>query len=352
MEIINNENHNENHEQKLLRCFREADDILIVSPFLSKNFSFFPFEELTHLKEITLITTFKDSNDDLKGKISFFKKLKSFGEKRQVKVSILIDNSLHGKIYICKRSNIYTSAIITSANFTQKGLKKNNEWGISISNSDDIEDIVSTLYKNIIYKPITEQDIHFFDEHIAPNIKDRTESSSNIDLSDFYKVKEIPVNILTGANYWLKPVGVIANPIPLDKQYNSLTEKLHFARPPRKVKLGDILIVYAVGHKNVVSIYRVKSESYKVLKTKERWPYYVEGENLTPYYGEQWQKYNITISELLKDVDGKFNATPSGKNSYGSLMRGADKLQITPEYANYIIRKIVKINDDILTKIE
>lgn len=61
---------------------------------------------------------------------------------------------------------------------------------------------------------------------------------------------------------------MIANPIPLDKQYNSLTEKLHFARPPRKVKLGDILIVYAVGHKNVVSIYRVKSESYKVLKTK------------------------------------------------------------------------------------
>ncbi|MCS3163297.1 hypothetical protein NXX71_23875 [Bacteroides faecis] len=51
----------------------EADDILIVSPFLSKNFSFFPFEELTHLKEITLITTFKDSNDDLKGKISFSK---------------------------------------------------------------------------------------------------------------------------------------------------------------------------------------------------------------------------------------------------------------------------------------
>ena len=33
-------------------------------------------------------------------------------------------------------------------------------------------------------------------------------------------------------------------------------------------------------------------------------------------------------------------------------MRGADKLQITPEYANYIIKKIVKINDDILTKIE
>ena len=80
------------------------------------------------------------------------------------------------------------------------------------------------------------------------------------------------------------------------------------------------------------SIYRVKSESYKVLKTKERWPYYVEGENLTPYYGEQWQKYNITISELLKEVNGIFNATPSGKNSYGSLMRGADKLQITPEY--------------------
>jgi len=39
----------------------------------------------------------------------------------------LIDNSLHGKIYITKKGTTYLEAIITSANFTENGLKLNTD---------------------------------------------------------------------------------------------------------------------------------------------------------------------------------------------------------------------------------
>ena len=47
---------------------------------------------------------------------------------------------------------------------------------------------------------------------------------------------------------------------------------------------------------------------------------------------------------------GSFNITPSGKNSFGSLMRGADKLKITPEFGQFLINKIVKIDNELKTK--
>jgi len=36
---------------------------------------------------------------------------------------------------------------------------------------------------------------------------------------------------------------------------------------------------------------------------------------------------------------GITNLTPSGKNSYGSLMKGADKLKITKDFADFLIKK-------------
>jgi hypothetical protein len=71
---------------------------------------------------------------------------------------------------------------------------------------------------------------------------------------------------------------------------------------------------------------------------------YVVGENLTPFYGTEWNNYNITIANQKQDAlnAGITKLTPSGKNSYGSLMRGADKLKITKYFAGFLINKIVK----------
>jgi len=321
MQIINNRTRL-NHKQALIDSFKNADNVIIVSPFLSNSFDFFPFEKLKHIKSLKLITTLKSKNDDQRNKVKFFRDLFDFGNRENVEITILIDNSLHGKIYISKKDDLFINAIITSANFTNNGLRVNNEWGIAIDDNDDIAKIVSELYRNVIFEPITLDKVSEFEKQIDSLPKPESKPKDDLDLSSKLSIKTNPLHINTNVNYWLKPIGVSDNIIPWDMKFDEIDSDLHFSdKNPRGVKKGDILVAYAVG------------------------------ENLTPFYGKDWNQYNITISNQKKEVldDGLFDITPSGKNSYGSLMRGADKLKITKQFADCLIEKIVKINDEIST---
>jgi len=115
------------------------------------------------------------------------------------------------------------------------------------------------------------------------------------------------------------------------------------------VKIGDILIAYTVGQKKILSIFKVISKVKTTANPIDRWHFYIEGENLTRFYGNEWNIYNIHIS-TERDVfidKTKLKATPSGLNSYGSLQQGADKLEITKDFGNYLVNKIVEINKEI-----
>ena len=102
----------------------------------------------------------------------------------------------------------------------------------------------------------------------------------------------------------------------------------------------------------ILSIFKVNSKVKLTSNPKHRWHYYVKGENLTRFYGEEWNKHYIHISDEKNHFvqNSKYNVTPSGKNSYGTLQRGGDKLKITKEFGDYLIGKIVEINKQIAFK--
>lgn len=348
MNIINNRT-NENHESNLLNYFKSSDEAIIVSPFLSKSFKFFGFTKVKHLKKITLITTLKNDYNDQLCKINFFKNFFEFGKKELIDIEILIDNSLHGKIYIFKKDNKYTNGIITSANFTRNGLKINNEWGISFDNSIEIEEITQNLISNIVLEPITETILNNLEIKFASNPPPKQLIVKTVDLVESLKLKSNPLLIPDKNTIWLKPIGSSEKFIKIDEKFSEAKHNLYFARHPRGVKVGDILIAYAVGYKKVLSIFRVISSVQITSNTSDRWHYYLDCENLTRFYGNEWNKHNIHISDQKHSFvkQTKLNATPSGKDSYGTLQRGGDKLKITSEFGNYLINKIVIINKDI-----
>ncbi|WP_204346661.1 restriction endonuclease PLD domain-containing protein [Psychroserpens algicola] len=352
-EIINNLTRN-NHLQRLLESFKNASDILIVSPFISNSFDFFPFKELKGIKRLRLVTTLKPKDLDQYSKVPFFKNLFEFCNKSKIELEILIENSLHGKVYISKYDNGKSEAIITSANFTNNGLRLNNEWGTKITSNEQILELENGILSKVILKPLTEKDIDRFIELIAKNPKkENKENPTSLDLSKKIDLKENPFFIEKNINYWLKPIGVSGDNISWDRVFDEIDSDLHFSKlKPKGVKKNDILICYAVGHSNILSIYKVKSEVKYTGNENDRWPYFVVGENLTPYYGQNWNSQGITITNEKNEVirQGKFNVTPSGKNSFGSLMRGADKLRLTPEFGEYLINKIAKIDNEIKTK--
>jgi hypothetical protein len=348
MEIINNRTQN-NHNEIIIQYFKSSDEAIIVSPFLSKSFEFFEFKKIKHLKKLTLITTLKNDYNEQLCKINFFKKILEFGRTESIEIVILIDNSLHGKIYVFKKDDKYLKAIISSANFTLNGLKLNNEWGVSFEDSDKIEEITLDLLSNIVLEPVNIYNLNKIKDKFNKLQKPIHITNNTINLVGFLNIKSNPLNLSTKTNYFLKPIGSSGNLISVDSKFNIPLEQLHFSKYPRSLKLGDILITYAVGYKKVLSIFKIISETKNTNIEGDRWPYFVMGENLTRYYGNEWNNYNIHITtEKNIFIDNtKMNATPSGKNSYGSLQQGSDKLEITREFGDYLINKIVDINKEI-----
>jgi HKD family nuclease len=351
--IVSNLTRN-NHLSTLINLFANSDEIIIISPFISSDFNFFPFNKLSHLSKITFVTTLKPRTSDQYKKVKFMNQLFDFCEKQQISLNVLIENSLHGKIYIAKSGGEVLGAVLTSANFTRNGLKINNEWGISISDIPQILAIEKGILSKVVLEPILRQHIDKFLIEIKKQPIPPPTVECGLDLTNQIDLSVNPMEINSSFNYWLKPIGVSNDYIPWDATFDEIDKDLHFSKlRPVGVKVNDILICYAVGHKNILAVYRVKSEVKSTGKKNDRWPYYVIGENITPYYGQVWNTKNVTITNQKDEAIklGKFNVTPSGKNSFGSLMRGADKLKITTEFGQYLTRKIIELDNEIKSMI-
>lgn len=304
-------------------------------------------------KKITLITTLKPKSQDQFNKVRFFKKLFSFSKKESIELEVLIENSLHGKIYIGKQENTPLQAIITSANFTRSGLVTSNEWGVIIGDKTEIRKIEAGVKSRVSLEPITDVRLKEFIKEVdaAPSHDDKSECKLN--LAKNLSLSANPKNLADSQTYWLKPIGVSGGMVSKETLFDMLVRNLHFStKKPNGVKRNHILICYAVGRKNILSVYKVTSGILETKIKDDRWPYFVEGENLTPHFGSVWTEHNITISNQLHEFLqlGQYNATPSGKNSYGSLMRGADKLKLTPEFGRYITNKLILIDNQIASE--
>jgi HKD family nuclease len=340
-----------NHFSELINNFEDADEVVIISPFISKSPDFFPFEKLKNLQKLTIVTTLKPNDLDQYTKIPFFKELFAKLGGKFIEIIILIENSLHGKIYISKYADKSAKAIITSANFTNNGLRLNNEWGTIIEDIEAINQIEKGIIGKVILQRITENQVDDFLKIIDANPLQNIENNSpNINLSKKLEIRENPLQIQSNATFWLKPIGVSSDIISINRVFDEVDSDLHFSKlEPKGVKKNDILITYAVGHLNILSIYRVKSDVKNTGQDSDRWPFYVVGENLTPFYGQNWNSQNITITNQKNEILNKalFDITPSGKNSFGSLMRGADKLKLTPEFGQYLVNKVMRIDNEI-----
>ena len=101
--IINN--NDENHFSEVKRLLAESDEIVIVSPFLSEEVmnslgKYLPDK----VKNITLVTTLKPFDAEQFKKVKALAALYQLKKMRGFNLSILIDNELHGKVYIGKKN--------------------------------------------------------------------------------------------------------------------------------------------------------------------------------------------------------------------------------------------------------
>ncbi|TOF96706.1 hypothetical protein, partial [Vibrio parahaemolyticus] len=153
--------------------------------------------------------------------------------------------------------------------------------------------------------------------------------------------------------YFLKPIGTQEDPVLLEEQrdFSDLHQNLHFSKKkPKGVSKGDIVITAGVGSGSLLSyfkvtgsLFHVTDEEIKQEAWKERWPWYMEGQNHSCDFGGSWWEHDIkrnTVLEEFRQLYPKTPVTKSGNFNLGTLNFGNDKVQITKEFGEFLISKI------------
>lgn len=350
-------NNNKIQLEQLCEMIKGCDGrFIIVSPYLAKDLDkFLKAFDFSSVNEVDLITTFKPNDIEQVTKPfqirRYFQYFSSQHPNIQARVSI--DNSLHGKLFFGLGSA--KRLILTSANFTNNGLRNNNEWGVLISDESMIEQALDEVFEEIDYPDVTRYQI------------DRACQFSEVYLTnhpEWTVEHDIPSNILeevysdsssanTDVKYFLKPIGDSKLPITLEDttDFAALHQDLHFStKKPKGVRKGDVLITVAVGAGSLLGYFNVTSglrfaspAQQKEHSWMQRWPWYVEGRNQNREFSAEWNRYNLRSQDLLSEFrerNPKESITHTGGSTLGTLNFGSDKVRLSEPFAEFLISKM------------
>ena len=118
MQIINNTA--TSHLSVLKDLLSISDDVLIASPFCYSDFKeFADVVASSGVKRVRFVTTLKE--DEVVGKIDALHSFCHEMKRIDVEWKLMIDNKLHGKVYVFRKDGNAKAAIISSANLTRNG---------------------------------------------------------------------------------------------------------------------------------------------------------------------------------------------------------------------------------------
>lgn len=347
MRIVRNDQNN--HLEEVKDLFGRSSEVIVASPFISpfainniKRWITAGFEKLT------LVTTLKERDADQLRKVPVLQEL--YQQKKQLgyRLMIGIDNQLHGKVYIGLRDGKYMGAVITSANFTENGLVNNHEWGVYLADLDEIEKLHQQILSDINLT-LSEQDLKKMKQWMDENAVD-IEEHTDIGVS-FVDMIAKPGAKKDGMRYWLKPLGKSPNPLSAYRLFGEDVHRITFSKKNSSgVREGDILIAYSVVSQQLISVFVATDARDRLTKFDnpgdKQWPNYIMCRNETPTFGANWPKINRTLSEmrtefLLQNPTGYVLA--SGKNKFNGLQWGADHVQATKEFAEFVIGRMKEV---------
>lgn len=345
MELVYNQNNN-THYAEVLRHAELSDELVIASPFCFPSFSSF-FEKIKgfHIERITFVTTLKDSEgeDKVESLISFYEGCRT----HKIEGLVKIDNSLHGKVYVFKRGSSSFSALVTSANITDNGMLSNHEWGCLFSDHGKIAEMESILNSGVecsldidVLYELSRKLLDYNGQHT-----EKGSAPKPFDIKAFLHVMSLQELINDGTKIFLKPVGSSDAVIPSNRDFSDV-DMQRFAKYPRSVSVGSVLISYAVGHRKIVSVFKTVGVAEK--KNQTRWPWEVPVINLTPKIGANWDFRDLNIMKLVDDYKERIGSclTKKGGDTLGALNFGCDKIQLDERLGRYLLRRIISVENN------
>lgn len=340
LDIISNEKKN-NHLSRLKKMAAKSDTLIIVSPFVTGEMSKL-IEEMTTIKNITLYTTLQKYDDTAQKAIALYK-FYEFCKEKDIHLLIKIDDNLHGKVYLFYDGAKARGFVLTSGNFTENGLVNNHEYGLCVDDVEKQKEMADIIMSINTYDLSYVQLCEVYDEAL------KFIKKHPVTLPEKFKVhklinKKPSASQNGGLKYYLKPVGT--SQVPFEKpRVIKEVDLLGFGKNPKNMKKGDVLLLHSVGPSCIVGYYVIISDEAVYVKNDEedRWPWKVEAECHSSQFSAAWWNYELKtqklIDEFLESKPGS-HVTVAGGDTLGGLQFGSDKLQITKEFAQFIISKM------------
>lgn len=330
-----------NHFKEILKLSKKSDELILVSPFLTTDMGYF-LDSMKNIQRLTVYTVFEGYNDALNKSKSILA-LYKYCERNNIRLSIKINEDLHGKVYLFYKSEKETGSIITSANFTSKGLKSNYEWGVCVNNVEQQK----LLHSEIEEIPVS--DVKRNQIEAIYNAAVEFEKNNPAQTEKIFKINKY-INIKpsktgnTKMGYYLKPIGVTGNPF---KKGDTLKEndEIGFGDAANKLNKGDILLCYSVGTGFLVGYYKIISNNseFKKLNEYDRWPWKISVECNSVPVSKEWWTYEMKTNDLVSDFKGLYpdkHITFNGGDTLGAIQWGRDRVKLTEDFALYLIDQI------------
>lgn len=331
----------QNHLKELLNISKMSDELIIVSPFLADDVGLF-LHEMSSIKKIIVYTVFEGYNDAL-NKAESLLKLHKYCENNEIDLSIRINDDLHAKMYLFYNCGKEVSVIITSANFTSKGLVKNYEWGVLLNNVEHQNRLRSELEEIPVSEiNISQLEIIYL---VAEDFKKKNPVTpeKKFKINKFINIKPSKSGNTTIA-YYLKPIGTTKDPFIKGRTLKE-NDEIGFGDEAKTLKKGDILICHSVGPGLIVGYYKIVSDKSVEKKTnyEDRWPWKFRVECNSIPFSQRWWVYDMKTNDLVDEFRRKHpdkHITAAGGYTIGALQFGNDKLRLTNEFAAFLIDKI------------
>lgn len=333
MQLINNSS--TSHLSVLKDLLSISVEVLIASPFCYLDFTeFADVVASSGVKRVRFVTTLKE--DEVVGKIDALHSFCHEMNRIDVEWKLMIDNKLHGKVYVFRKGGNAKATIISSANLTRNGMELNHEWGVRIDEAQMIDEVEMWMLADVEFLLTEEQVIAIMKqahkEHPDGVAKVKPQV---VDIADIV----MPLKVANGVRIFIKPYG--SSESKVFKGDFSHEKRMYFSKKfPRAVRIGDILISYAVGACNMFGAYRVTSKPIHDEYNDPRWPWYVEADCMTPYLANhKWEHANLRVTTIANKYAEKHNkpVTKRGKMNLNGINHSNDKIQLDDEYGRYLL---------------
>ena len=339
-------NKKSNHLKQMKKMAKQSDTLIITAPFLSEDIGGL-LQQMPSIKKVTIYTTLDKFDDTAQKSIILFE-FSEYCKNQGIDLIIKVDEELHGKVYLFYKAVQPKGFIITSGNFTGNGLEKNHEFGIAIEDADQ-QKLMAEMIMALSTYDISDKALMILYQEALLYIKNHPQSKK-----DGFKAKKLidkkPSSTQNGdQHFYIKPVGTSKEPFEEPKTLGD-NDVTGFNNNPKTMNRGDVLICHSVGPSNIVGYYVVSDEeaSYDKWGDDDRWPWKIHVECHSGKFSSNWWDYKLKtqdlVSEFLEANPGK-HITAVGTDTIGSLQWGNDKLQISKDFALFIINRLEQIQE-------